>query len=167
MGRLVRPPDGCARALQHHRHLLLHARSSRYPAASHQPAARAGAVRRFLWADDRTLRTPHRTKGRRRMSLHDPKRTDVNVALVGIGNCASSLVQGIAHYSNGGANEQIGLSHWDLGGYRPKDLKGVAAGGIDRPKGGREGAGGVFAPPKRTRTFCDPVGGTRTPRPVG
>ena len=60
------------------------------------------------------------------MSLHDPKRTDINVAIVGVGNCASSLVQGIAHYSNGGANEQIGLSHWDLGGYRPKDLKVVA-----------------------------------------
>jgi myo-inositol-1-phosphate synthase len=31
------------------------------------------------------------------MSLHDPTRTDVNVAVVGVGNCASSLVQGIAH----------------------------------------------------------------------
>ena len=92
-------------------------------AASHQPAAGSRGVRRFLRAHDRALRTPLLTQGGRRMSLHDPKRTDINVALVGVGNCASSLVQGIAHYSNGGANEQIGLMHWDLGGYRPKDLE--------------------------------------------
>ncbi len=36
---------------------------------------------------------------------------EVRVAVVGVGNCASSLVQGVAHYMNGGANEQIGLMH--------------------------------------------------------
>jgi len=96
------------------------------------------------------------------MSLHDPKRTDINVALVGVGNCASSLVQGIAHYSNGGANEQIGLSHWDLGGYRPKDLKVVAAWDIDRRKVGRDVAEAIFAPPNCTKTFCDHVPQTGT-----
>ena len=48
------------------------------------------------------------------MSLHDP--SHINVAMVGVGNCASSLVQGLAYYQNGGQNEQIGLMHWDLGG---------------------------------------------------
>ena len=96
------------------------------------------------------------------MSLHDPYRTDVNVAIVGVGNCASSLVQGIAHYSNGGANEQIGLSHWDLGGYRPKDLKVVAAWDIDRRKVGRDVAEAIFAPPNCTTMFCDHVGETGT-----
>ena len=96
------------------------------------------------------------------MSLHDPYRTDVNVAIVGVGNCASSLVQGIAHYSNGGANEQIGLSHWDLGGYRPKDLKVVAAWDIDRRKVGRDVAEAIFAPPNCTTVFCDHVGETGT-----
>ena len=96
------------------------------------------------------------------MSLHDPKRTDVNVAIVGVGNCASSLVQGIAHYSNGGANEQIGLSHWDLGGYRPKDLKIVAAWDIDRRKVGRDVAQAIFAPPNCTQVFCDHVPQTGT-----
>jgi myo-inositol-1-phosphate synthase len=57
--------------------------------------------------------------------------------VVGVGNCASSLVQGIAHYQNGGANEQIGLSHWDLGGYRPKDLRVVAAGTSTAARSGR------------------------------
>jgi myo-inositol-1-phosphate synthase len=96
------------------------------------------------------------------MSLHDPKRTDVNVAIVGVGNCASSLVQGIAHYSNGGANEQIGLSHWDLGGYRPKDLKIVAAWDIDRRKVGRDVAEAIFARPNCTAVFCDHVEETGT-----
>ena len=96
------------------------------------------------------------------MSLHDPKRTDVNVAIVGVGNCASSLVQGIAHYSNGGANEQIGLSHWDLGGYRPKDLKIVAAWDIDGRKVGRDVAEAIFAPPNCTAVFCDHVPETGT-----
>src|SRR3982751_1596434 len=98
------------------------------------------------------------------MSLHDPPResarTHINVALVGVGNCASSLVQGIAHYANGGANEQIGLSHWDLGGYRPKDLKVVAAWDIDQRKVGRDVAEAIFAPPNCTKTFCNHVSET-------
>jgi myo-inositol-1-phosphate synthase len=96
------------------------------------------------------------------MSLHDPQRTDINVAIVGVGNCASSLVQGIAHYSNGGANEQIGLSHWDLGGYRPKDLKVVAAWDIDSRKVGRDVTEAIFAPPNCTTVFCDHVPETGT-----
>ena len=96
------------------------------------------------------------------MSLHDPKAKDIRVAIVGVGNCASSLVQGIAHYSNGGANEQIGLSHWDLGGYRPTDLKIVAAWDIDRRKVGRDVAEAIFAPPNCTAVFCDHVAKTGT-----
>jgi myo-inositol-1-phosphate synthase len=97
------------------------------------------------------------------MSLHDPRTTDINVAIVGVGNCASSLVQGIAHYSNGGANEQIGLSHWDLGGYRPTDLKIVAAWDVDRRKVGRDVSQAIFAPPNCTAVFCDhvPESGTK------
>ena len=96
------------------------------------------------------------------MSLHDPKRTDVNVAIIGVGNCASSLVQGLAHYQNGGANEQIGLSHWDLGGYRPKDLKVVAAWDVDSRKVGRDVAEAIFALPNCTTIFCDHVPPTGT-----
>ena len=55
------------------------------------------------------------------LMLADPRQ--INVGLVGIGNCASSLVQGIAHYQNGGANEQIGLMPWALGAYRPDDIR--------------------------------------------
>jgi myo-inositol-1-phosphate synthase len=98
------------------------------------------------------------------MSLHDPERTpastDINLAIVGVGNCASSLVQGIAYYSNGGANEQIGLMHWDLGGYRPKDIRVVAAWDIDKRKVGKDVAEAIFAKPNCTQVFCDHVGDT-------
>ena len=81
----------------------------------------------------------------------------INIAVVGVGNCASSLVQGIAHYQNGGANEQIGLMHWDLGGYRPKDLKVVAAWDVDARKVGRDVNEAIFAKPNNTAVFCDHV----------
>ncbi|HWH18054.1 MAG TPA: inositol-3-phosphate synthase [Allosphingosinicella sp.] len=89
------------------------------------------------------------------MSLHDPHA--INVALVGVGNCASSLVQGVAYYQNGGANEQIGLMHWDLGGYRPKDIRFVAAWDIDRRKVGEDLAQAIFKKPNCTAVFCDHV----------
>ncbi len=96
------------------------------------------------------------------MSLHDPEERDqdgagIRLAIVGVGNCASSLVQGIAHYQNGGANDQIGLLHWDLGGYRPRDIQVVAAWDVDERKVGRDVAEAIFAPPNCTATFCDHV----------
>jgi myo-inositol-1-phosphate synthase len=89
------------------------------------------------------------------MALHDPH--GINVALIGVGNCASSLVQGVAYYQNGGANEQIGLMHWDLGGYRPKDIRFVAAWDVDRRKVGRDLSEAIFAKPNCTTVFCDHV----------
>jgi myo-inositol-1-phosphate synthase len=86
--------------------------------------------------------------------------TLINVAIAGIGNCASSLVQGIAHYSNGGANEAIGLSHWDLGGWRPRDLRIVAGFDVDRRKVGLDVAEAIFAKPNCTTVFCDHVAPT-------
>jgi myo-inositol-1-phosphate synthase len=81
----------------------------------------------------------------------------INIAIIGIGNCASSLVQGLAHYDNGGANEQIGLMHWDLAGYRPTDIKLVAAWDIDRRKVGTDIGEAIFAKPNCTTIFCDHV----------
>src|SRR4028119_398786 len=89
------------------------------------------------------------------MSHPDPKA--ITIAIVGIGNCASSLVQGLAHYQNGGANDQIGLMHWDLGGYRPKDIRIVAAWDIDTRKVGKDIAGAIFEKPNCTAVFCDHV----------
>ena len=89
------------------------------------------------------------------MSLHDP--SGINVAMVGVGNCASSLVQGLAYYQNGGQNEQIGLMHWDLGGYRPSDIRVAAAWDVDRRKVGKDVAEAIFAKPNCTTIFCDHV----------
>jgi myo-inositol-1-phosphate synthase len=86
----------------------------------------------------------------------------IKVAIIGVGNCASSLVQGIAHYSNGGSNDQIGLMHWDLGGYRPKDIKVVTAFDVDTRKVGKDVAQAIFEKPNCTAVFCDhvPTSGT-------
>lgn len=92
-----------------------------------------------------------------------PSQKAVNVALLGVGNCASSLVQGLALYSNGGSNEQIGLMHWDLAGYRPSDLRFVAAWDIDRRKVGRDVAEAIFEEPNCTKVFygnVQPTGAT-------
>ncbi len=48
----------------------------------------------------------------------DASRNAINVAIVGLGNCASSLVQGLALYGRG-QNDPVGLMHHELGGYRP------------------------------------------------
>jgi len=90
-----------------------------------------------------------------------PPRRPINVALVGVGNCASSLVQGIQHYGNG-ANDLAGLMHWEIGGYRPADLRIVAAWDIDRRKVGRDVSEAIFARPNCTAVFCPEIPETGT-----
>jgi myo-inositol-1-phosphate synthase len=87
--------------------------------------------------------------------------TSINVAVVGIGNCASSLVQGLSHYRDG-ANESVGLMHWDLGGYRPSDIRVVAAWDVDRRKVGKDVAEAIFAKPNCTAIFCGSIEPTGT-----
>jgi myo-inositol-1-phosphate synthase len=88
-----------------------------------------------------------------------PHSHGINVAVVGIGNCASSLVQGIEHY-RAGANDTIGLMHGELGGYLPSDIRIVAGWDIDKRKVGRDVAEAVFAKPNCTTTFCETVAET-------
>jgi myo-inositol-1-phosphate synthase len=80
----------------------------------------------------------------------------VNVAVVGVGNCASSLVQGVNHYREG-ANDLTGLMHEAIGGYRPSDIRFVAAWDIDRRKVGLDVAEAIFAKPNSTAVFCRDV----------
>jgi myo-inositol-1-phosphate synthase len=82
--------------------------------------------------------------------------TSINIAVVGIGNCASSLLQGLSHYRDG-ANETVGLMHWDLGGYRPSDIQVVAAWDVDRRKVGKDVAEAIFAKPNCTAIFCESI----------
>jgi myo-inositol-1-phosphate synthase len=80
----------------------------------------------------------------------------INIAIIGVGNCASSLVQGLSYYRNG-ANDTIGLMHRDLGGYRASDICVVAAWDIDRRKVGKDVAEAIFAKPNCTEVFCADV----------
>ena len=82
----------------------------------------------------------------------------IRVAIVGVGNCASSLVQGI-HYYNDVPDESaaagIGLLHSDVNGYRPGDIEVVAGIDIDARKVGQPLHGAIFAPPNNTKVFYD------------
>ncbi|WP_423607130.1 inositol-3-phosphate synthase [Sphingomonas sp. MS122] len=85
--------------------------------------------------------------------------SSINIALIGVGNCASSLVQGLSHYRDG-ANDTVGLMHWDLGGYRPSDIKVVAAWDVDKRKVGLDVADAIFAKPNCTAIFCGTIEAT-------
>jgi myo-inositol-1-phosphate synthase len=76
----------------------------------------------------------------------------IRVALVGIGNCASSLVQGVHYYSDASRGSH-GLIHADVGGYGPGDLEFVLAIDTDARKVGLDLADAIFAPPNCTAVF--------------
>jgi myo-inositol-1-phosphate synthase len=80
-------------------------------------------------------------------------RDRIRIAIVGVGNCASSLVQGIAYYAEREATEAIGLMHWEIGGFRPGDLEVVAAFDVDARKVGRDVSEAIFAAPNCTKVF--------------
>ncbi len=80
----------------------------------------------------------------------------VRVAVVGVGNCASSLVQGIEFYREIASNARIpGLMHVDLGGYKVGDIEVVAAFDVNRDKVGRDLAEAILAEPNNTRVFAE------------
>jgi myo-inositol-1-phosphate synthase len=82
----------------------------------------------------------------------------IKIALVGVGNCASSLVQGINYYRDKSPAEAIGLMHWEIGGYRPSDIAVVCAFDIDRRKVGRDLGEAIFAKPNCTKVFRPGLG---------
>ncbi|VAX26705.1 Inositol-1-phosphate synthase, partial [hydrothermal vent metagenome] len=77
----------------------------------------------------------------------------IRIAIIGVGNCASSLMQGIYYYRNKTVEDVTGLMHWDIGGYNPGDIEVVAAIDIDRRKVGRDVSEAIFAPPNCTAVF--------------
>jgi len=80
----------------------------------------------------------------------------INVAIIGVGNCASSLVQGVYYYRNAAEDDFIpGLMHVNLGGYHIRDINFVAAFDIDRNKVGKDLAEAIFTLPNNTIKFCD------------
>ena len=78
----------------------------------------------------------------------------VRIAIVGLGNCASSLVQGLTYYRDARPEAPVGLMHWEIGGYRPHDLQVVAAFDVDVRKVGKDVAEAIFEKPNCTTTFC-------------
>lgn len=77
----------------------------------------------------------------------------IRIAIVGVGNCASSLLQGIEYYRHVQDEERahpVGLMHYDLGGYTPADIEVVCAFDIDVRKVGRPLAEAAFAKPNNT-----------------
>src|SRR5437667_5546871 len=82
----------------------------------------------------------------------------IRIAIVGVGNCASSLVQGINFYQGSSTNgTAVGLMHREIGSYRPGDIEVVAAFDIDRRKVGLDVGRAIFAPPNCTKVFCEKV----------
>ena len=81
----------------------------------------------------------------------------IRIAVIGIGNCFSSLWQGINYYRTKTASDAIGLMHWNLGGYKPGDIDVVAAFDIDKRKVGRDVSVAIFALPNCTTVFCPDI----------
>jgi len=86
----------------------------------------------------------------------------IKIAIAGVGNCASSLVQGITYYRDNTQKEAFGLMHWALGGYLPSDINVVAAFDIDRRKVGQDVAMAIFELPNNTAVFCPNITETGT-----
>ena len=80
----------------------------------------------------------------------------INVAIIGVGNCASSLVQGVHFYRGVDSNASVpGLMHANLGGYHISDIEFVAAFDVDRNKVGKDLSEAIYAPPNNTYKFAD------------
>ena len=77
----------------------------------------------------------------------------IKIAIIGIGNCASSLIQGIHFYKGKNLDDAIGLMHGEIGGYRPEDIRVVACFDIDKRKVGKDVNEAIFAPPNCTTVF--------------
>ncbi|HYI26198.1 MAG TPA: inositol-3-phosphate synthase [Thermomicrobiales bacterium] len=86
----------------------------------------------------------------------EPRNDTIRVAIIGVGNCASSLVQGVQYYRNAPEDEFVpGLMHVNLGGYHIRDIEFSAAFDIDTNKVGKDLSEAVWASPNNTIKFAD------------
>ncbi len=80
----------------------------------------------------------------------------VRVAVIGVGNCANSLVQGVRYYRDADPDQFVpGLMHVDLGGYHVSDIEFTAAFDVTTDKVGKDLAEAIWAHPNDTYRFCD------------
>ncbi len=91
----------------------------------------------------------------------------IKVGAIGVGNCTSSLIQGLYYYQDKHPESAIGLMHWDLAGYRPLDIEVVAAFDIDERKVGLDLSEAIFAQPNCTTVFQKDVPAMGVPVQMG
>src|SRR5688500_18573616 len=90
------------------------------------------------------------------MTMSKPESTEVRVAIVGVGNCASSLVQGVQYYRDADENVSVpGLMHVKFGPYHVRDVKFVAAFDVDAKKVGFDLSEAIGASENNTIKFAD------------
>ncbi len=77
----------------------------------------------------------------------------IKIAIIGVGNCTSSLIQGIYYYKDQNPEDAIGLMHWNIGGYKPGDIEVVAAIDVDKRKVEKDVSEAIFAKPNCTTVF--------------
>lgn len=87
------------------------------------------------------------------------KKKEIRVAIVGVGNCCSALVQGVFYYKNVNSDDELvpGLMHNVLGGYKISDIKFVAAFDVDKRKIGKDLSEAIFSPPNNTKVFLKDI----------
>lgn len=84
-----------------------------------------------------------------------PKNKEIRIAIVGLGNCASSLVQGIHYYRNATDDHFVpGVMHTNFGGYHISDIKVVAVFDVNSNKVGKDVAEAIYAAPNNTTVFA-------------
>ncbi len=99
-----------------------------------------------------------KTATRKTTAKRAPRRSGkrVRVAIIGVGNCASSLVQGVHYYRDAKPGDDIpGIMHVDIGGYHLRDIEFVAAFDVDKNKVGKDLADAIYAKPNNTYRFAD------------
>jgi myo-inositol-1-phosphate synthase len=87
----------------------------------------------------------------------------IKVAIAGVGNCASALIQGLHYYSKRGPDE--GLTYWDVGGYTPKDIEFVSAFDVNSRKVGKDLSEAIYQAPNNTLKIVEvPTVGVKVKR---
>jgi myo-inositol-1-phosphate synthase len=79
----------------------------------------------------------------------------VRVAIAGVGNCASSLIQGVEYYRGKREEEVIGLLHYEIGGIRPWEIDFVCCFDVDKRKVGKDLSEAIFSPPNCAIDICN------------
>ena len=84
------------------------------------------------------------------------QRDKVRVAIIGVGNCANSFVQGVEYYKNASTKEPVpGLMHVDLGGYHVSDIEFTCAFDINATKVGKDLGQAIWSKPNNTIKFAN------------